>query len=869
VPELIAGRYEVIQQLGRGAMGVVYLASDRRLNRKVAVKVLTSAGELSAEARRRFEQEAQRAAALSHPHIVTVFDAGEDQGQPYIVMEVIEGQDLADLLESKNRPPRTQLLEWFVQVCEGLSYAHRQGVVHRDLKPGNIRITGGGRAKILDFGIARAISGEQSKYRTATGVVLGTPEYMSPEGILGQHVDHRADIFSMGVILYEMITQHRPFQAGSVGAVMSRIVQEPPDLSLDPLPRMPESIREALTKALAKQPDQRYQNVLPLTNQVKLALGELSNRGDELEHAFRAALSAGDLKRAEELLGRLASSPGTSTAKKAELQAELDRARSRIQRASLRTNILSGEPMQESGEFSSGSALMKQRKALAQAEAMPEQKRRAESRRPTRNKGWVAAAALTLALALAALWWIGRQARRHAAQPSTPSIAVLPFVDLSPTKDQEYFADGLSEELLNVLAKNPKLRVAARTSSFQFKGKTGNIDTIGRQLKVATVLEGSVRKSGNQVRITAQLISVSNGYQLWSDTYDRTLDNIFAVQDDIAESVAAALNVTLLGDRTAAARSRGNPEAHNAFLQGRYFFERRSKETLEKASEYFEQALKLDPGYARAWAALAQTHMRQADLGYLPVDEGYKKARQEVERALELDHNLAEAHAAMGWIKRSYDWDWTEADAAFQRALKLEPGNATVVQGAAVLASTLGHFDEALELDRRAVQLDPLYVPQHTNHGLHALYGGRLDEAEAACRKALELNPEDRGAHYFLGKVLLAQSKPEAALAEMKLEADPVRHRQGLALAYHAVGRLREADAALAELIQGHQDRMAFKIAEVHAYRGDADRAFEWLERAYAQRDAGLAEIKGDSLLRGLAGDPRFAAFLRKMRLPP
>ena len=418
----------------------------------------------------------------------------------------------------------------------------------------------------------------------------------------------------------------------------------------------------------------------------------------------------------------------------------------------------------------------------------------------------------------------------------------------------------LTEELLNVLAKNPKLQVTSRTSAFSFKGKEVDIKTIAEKLNVTHVLEGSVRKAGNQLRITAQLIEVATDSHLWSQTYDRQMENIFAVQDDIAASVAGALKVTLEGGQTPKAQQT-NPEAYNAYLQGRYFFDRRSKEDLEKAIGYYEQALQIDPNYARAWVGLSAAHSTQADWGYVPVDEGYVKARKEAEKALELDPNLAEAHAQMGWIKMNYDWDWTGADAAYKRALELEPANADVVRGAALLAATLGRFDEAITLDRRAIELDPLRVAAHYNLGIHAYYAGRWEEAEAAFRKALELNPQYPGAHMNLGRIYLAQSKPEEALAEMQKEPEPFWRGQGLALAYHAAGKKKEADAALAEYIEKYQNEVAFQIAEIYAYRGETDKAFEWLERAYKQRDGGLSIMKGDPLLRSLERDPRWPPF--------
>jgi eukaryotic-like serine/threonine-protein kinase len=485
----------------------------------------------------------------------------------------------------------------------------------------------------------------------------------------------------------------------------------------------------------------------------------------------------------------------------------------------------------------------------------------------------IGAGAAVLVLALAAAFWFGREAKRAGPQAGvaiaeTPSIAVLPFVNMSGEQENEYFSDGLSEELLNVLARIPELRVAARTSSFQFKGKTGDIASIGKQLNVGTILEGSVRKAGSRVRITAQLVKVADGFHLWSETYDRELTDIFAVQDDIARSVSSALKVRLLRNEAPSAAPGGNAEAYNLYLQGKYFLDRQNREDLEKAISYYEQALKLEPGSARAWAGLARAHSQQAGRADIPADEGYRKARQEVEKALQLDPNLAEAHAALGRMRRAYDWDWSGADASYKRALVLEPGNAEVVREAANLAATLGRFEDAIRLNRRSIELDPLSVGAYHSLGVNSLYAGRLDEAEATLRKALELNPESSREHTLIGRVHLMRSKPEAALQEMEHETEPFWRRYGLALAYHALGRKKEADATLGELLEKDTEGAAYQIAEVYAFRGEADKAFAWLERAYAQRDAGLAQMKGDPLLKNLEADPRYTAFLKKMRLP-
>ena len=450
-------------------------------------------------------------------------------------------------------------------------------------------------------------------------------------------------------------------------------------------------------------------------------------------------------------------------------------------------------------------------------------------------------------------------------QAAAKSIAVLPFADMSSGKDQEYFADGLSEELLNLLAKIPDLRVAARTSAFKFKGEKIDVKDVAQKLNVAHMLEGSVRKSGNKVRITAQLIKAADGYHLWSETYDRTLDDIFVVQDEIAGEVVQALKLTLLGTTSVTRSGPVDPEAYNLALQGRFFFDRRSRKDVERAVEYFRRSLERDPDYAPAWAGLSEAYARQADNGFVPAADGYRRAREAAEKALALDPQLADAHLAMGWIHISYDWDWAAADASFREALDLEPGNAQALRYASSQALTFGRWNEAIDLANKAIERDPL---RPSNVGLALLAVNRDAEAEAAFRKALELDPDGTFRHRLLGLALLLQGKTNDALQEMEQETEENWRLSSLPLAFHALGRRSESDAALATLKSKHAGEMAYQIAEVHAFRGEADLAFEWLERAYDQRDGGLGDIKGDRLVRGLAGDPRYRALLRKLKLP-
>jgi len=473
--------------------------------------------------------------------------------------------------------------------------------------------------------------------------------------------------------------------------------------------------------------------------------------------------------------------------------------------------------------------------------------------------------------------------RTPAAVPSdeAPSIAVLPFVNRSRDEDDEYFADGLADELLNVLAKIRGLRVAARTSSFQFKGKNEDLAVIGQKLNVATLLEGSVRKAGNRIRISVQLVKVSDGFHLWSETYDRTLDDIFAVQDDIAQSVVKELRSTLLGEEpdsrtsgevkaevAAAAKGRGDVgEAHGLFLQGRLLVERIASEDINRGVEYLEQALKLDPRHALAWAALSRARGLQAAVGLATVDDGYARARDAAGRALALEPGLAEAYLAMGMVQSWCDWDWKAADRSFRRALELAPNNPDVVRALAMLTYHLGRPTDAIPLGLQAIQLDPLDV---SGYGyLARFYRGAdlLPEAEATFRKAMEISPRVVNLPFLLAMVLLEAGRHGEALAMAGIEPTDYGRLCGLAIIHHTMGNREASDRALEELTRRFAGDCGYQLAMAHAVRGEADDAFLWLERAYTQRDSGLTLAKPEPLLRSLHVDPRWTAFMRKMGL--
>ena len=467
------------------------------------------------------------------------------------------------------------------------------------------------------------------------------------------------------------------------------------------------------------------------------------------------------------------------------------------------------------------------------------------------------------------------------AASEPPSIAVLPFVNMSRDEENEYFADGLSEELLNVLAKIRGLRVASRTSAFSFKGKDIDLPTIAQKLNVATVLEGSVRKSGNRVRITAQLIEVATDSHLWSETYDRELDDIFAVQDDIAQSVVKELRAALLGvegenaaTRTAAADVRraavgrgDNPEAFALYLRGKFIGERVTQSDSDKAIELFKKALAIDPNFALAWAELARAHQLQAGFGFARIDEGFERAREAAQQALKIAPDMAEGHIQLGLLQESYDWDWAAADASFRRALELAPGDGNAVRAAAGLARILGRFDEALALMEKAIALDPLSPRTHRQAAMIYLVAGRLDDAAASFQLSLDLSPNFGLAHAFLAIARMLQGRSEEGLALAKAESHDVFRNLAFAMIQHSLGHPAESDAALKALIDGFGWTAAYQIAEAYAHRGEIDKAYEWLETAYSQRDPGVVYTAVDGFLVPLHGDPRWQPFLKRMSL--
>jgi adenylate cyclase len=478
--------------------------------------------------------------------------------------------------------------------------------------------------------------------------------------------------------------------------------------------------------------------------------------------------------------------------------------------------------------------------------------------------------------ALAAPTSAASTAAKATAEPPLPafapvnekSIAVLPFTDMSEKKDQEYFADGMAEEILDLLAKIPGLSVIGRTSSFQFKGKNEDLRTIGTKLNAAYVLEGSVRNSGDQVRITAQLINTRTGTHEWSETYDRHIGDVLKLQDAIAAAVVRELQLTVVSGDLQSRSTLKNAEAYDLMLRGRHAADRFDKEGLDEAATLFQQALDRDPTSADAAAALAWAYDAQGEWSFLAPAAAFEQARRAAANALTLDPKNVLAHYVLGRIHIVYDWDWAAAEREFNHVAKLAPGKGDALDGEALLSMALGRWDDAFRQVNTALAQDPMDPPSLFILTEIQMRRGHLPEAEAAMRRALDIRPTMGGGHFVLGLVMLARGDRDAALLEMQRETTDFSQQAGLAIVYSALGRKADSDAALARMLKEQADGNAFEIAEVYAFRGQSDEAMHWLERAYAQKDAALDFLKVEFPQKSLAADSRFKAFLRKMNLP-
>ena len=775
--------YRILERLGEGGMGIVYKAQDTRLQRTVATKVLKPEAIGDSEAKERFIREARAASALNHPNITTIHEIDEWQGQHFIVMEYVEGKTLREKVKS-DLLPMDEVLDIATQTAEALKEAHDNDLIHRDIKSENIMVTEKGQVKVMDFGLAKL---KGMKTLTKTGSTLGTVAYMSPEQAKGKEVDHRTDIWSFGVVLYEMITGQLPFYSDYEQALIYSILNEPPEPMTQLRAAIPKELERIVNKALAKKLDERYQHVVEMLVELKSGTSAIRPR---------------------------------------------------------KTKKWSAKP-----------GRMKSKRILS----------------------YVLITTLLILLMVAGYYLLTE------LKKTTTSIAVLPLQNLSGDPEQEYFVDGMHDELITSLAKIRALTVISRTSVMQYKEVKKPLPEIAKELNVNNVVEGTVRRIGDMVRITVQLIDAKMDRHIWAESYERNISNILMLQSEVAQAITREIKVKLAPQEEIRLASTRQviPEAYEAYLKGMYHYISFTEEGLKKAILCYKQSIQFDSTYAPAYAGLAKTYNIMGGFGILSRQEFIYKASQASYKALELDSTLAEAHASLAIIS-GFEWNWAQEDREWQRAHQLNPSSLVAPEW--YLMSLFYHrrFDEAMVVAKRMEVLNPLSLTARTMAIWPYLYSGRYAEAMKKLQAILELNPNHHIATFNLGQAYMFIGKYDEAVAMFKKSI--LLYGEGnqstktmLAIAYALAGHTESAIEIIDKMKESYTIGGRIppaNIGIIYVALKENEQAFKWFHQAFEERDPMLPEFLSidylpQHLSNQLHDDPRFIALVKRVGLRP
>ncbi|MCM3905603.1 MAG: protein kinase [Pyrinomonadaceae bacterium] len=832
-PGIQLGRYQIRSQLGAGGMGEVYLAFDTELDRTVAIKTLPEALASNQQGLQRFVQEAKAASALNHPHILTIYEIGTAGVTRFIATEFIDGDTLRERIRNGSLS-LNEILDIAMQAAGALAAAHAAGIIHRDIKPENIMVRRDGYIKLLDFGLAKLTEPADSTtdteaptkalVNTSAGVVMGTANYMSPEQAKGTKVDARTDLWSLGVVLYEMISGQQPFAGETATETISLILQKEPV----PLTRYtnaaPAELERIVAKTLTKDREDRYQTGKDL-------LVDLRN-----------------LKR------------------KIEVNAEIDRTAPPELHAVTPTSAGQSMPATKSGKAPATS-----QPSIAPAPSS------AEYVVSGIKQHKLAAAVAVLVLALGA-FGLAAYLRARATELAIESIAVLPFQNRSTETDTEYLSDGLAESLIYRLSQLPNLKVSPTSSVFRYKGKEIDPVKVGQELGVNAVLSGRIVQRGENLTVSAELVDVRYNKLLWGEQYDRKMSELLATQREIAREIVDKLKLRVSGEEKGLAKHyTESNEAYQLYLKGRFYWNKRSVEGLQKALEYFQQAIDRDPNFALAYSGMADTYALLGGPeagGDMAPNEMLPKAKAAALKALEIDETLAEPHVSLAHTKYFYDRDFAGAEREFKRAIELNPNYPVAHQWYAIYLSVVGRQREALSEIRRAQELDPLSLSINTWLGRILAFSGQSDQAVEQMRKTLEMDPNFILAHFRLGSLYEEKGMYDEAISEfrevLRLTGGKQLGVSALGHAYAVAGKREEAQKNLDELLKLSKQRYVSpaSIALIYIALGDKDRAFTWLEKSNELRELNILRLNVDPRFEPLRSDPRFADLVRRIGIP-